>query len=105
MTKLLTEMRPEEWNADVIMRATAFTASIYSGQGQYSTSEFTRAEKGDAALAFAAASAMHMNRTSKNCRKAIVYAVTPEGRQAMVPTEFWQQVLADELASAKPARK
>jgi hypothetical protein len=102
MEKLLTDMRPEEFEALVIVRAQEFTATIYSGPGTYSTSRHYSTQWGTAhaALAAAGASASWMNRHSSNGRKAIVYAINPEGRQVMVPEALWRSVLADELAEA-----
>jgi hypothetical protein len=102
MQKLLTDMRPDDYSALVIARAREFTATIYSGQGAYSTARYHADVWGTAhtALAAAGASASHMNSRSDNGRRAIVYAINPEGRQVMVPEHLWRAVLADELAAA-----
>lgn len=69
--KLLTEMTADEYERKCINEANRFTATLFLGAGKYDTRECkTLAQAGKAAFELG--------------NRAIVYAITPKGRQVMV---------------------
>ena len=64
-----------------IASATGFITSIFLGTGQYAKIE---AET----LALARRNAMLLEDQHRNGRKAMIYALLPEGRQVLVPADY-----------------
>ncbi|WP_187434799.1 hypothetical protein, partial [Bradyrhizobium cytisi] len=56
-------------------------------------------------LAAARIEAMRLNATANNGRKALVYAITDEGRAILVPASYGSEVKPEAKADAKPEPK
>ncbi|KYK50017.1 hypothetical protein A1D31_22150 [Bradyrhizobium liaoningense] len=72
-----------------------FTANILKG-GKQQTSEFD-------SLTSARLEAVKLNATSNNGRKALVYAITDDGRSILVPASYGKGIDSPELEAAKKA--
>lgn len=93
---LLTEIAVAERDAAWLAEATSFSACIFAGRAHIRGDYRTLAEAG--------AVATFLNRQATNARKAIVYAITPEGHATMVPHTMWEQALAEGLAAEDAAK-
>lgn len=85
---------PESWRADVLRNAVSFVAALPGEQP-------LRFESPD--LVRAAAAARLMEVQAAHGRLALVYAVTPQGREAPVPRVTWLAAIGAALAALPPA--
>jgi hypothetical protein len=87
-------MKPEPIEAKIIERARRFDASVFLGVGRYRTETFD-------SLPAARDAGERIAREVNNGRKAMIYAITDEGRAVFVPAAYQPQPKEPAMTTSK----